>query len=280
MFDSSNDTPERRLIGSVILQAITDAFIPHTSFTTPVERWQAILFLTADSGPWAQSRCDLCDAIDFDSDVVRIWAVRVLEGAPFSSGDMIRDPSAMTEAKQRRNDEKVDAARRMWAEHKNVAIARKAEKFERQREQEEVERLLAIEVEKTQWNKVRDAGSGSKNEPPKPTQVKPARLSVSDAGFVYCQNPPDGAVIGDHQIPRADSVPGRILRALIRKRGATLLTLRATSAKYYKSEIRALARRHGCEVVPMTYEGLECTFNDAYRYHLRPITLRHLGHGA
>lgn len=76
--------PETRLIHAIVQQAVLDLFAITPSGAAEkgtAERRDALAFLTATQGTWAQRRAELCALIDFDPDLVRTEIVAILDGA-------------------------------------------------------------------------------------------------------------------------------------------------------------------------------------------------------
>lgn len=72
---------ERALWLSVIKQALDDAVMPARGFYySPVEQQQAINFLTARSGRWADAREAAAGAAGIDPDYLRDHAEAIIEG--------------------------------------------------------------------------------------------------------------------------------------------------------------------------------------------------------
>ena len=72
-------TGERMMLASVILLAFNDARPgPLRHFATAKDRREAVAFLTHESGTWAKSRRDTCDALGINPDVIRARAIRML----------------------------------------------------------------------------------------------------------------------------------------------------------------------------------------------------------
>lgn len=76
--------PETRLVHAIVQQAVLDLFAITPSGAAEqgaAERRDALAFLTASQGAWAQRRAELCALIDLNPDDVRAEIVAVLEGA-------------------------------------------------------------------------------------------------------------------------------------------------------------------------------------------------------
>lgn len=117
---------ETQLYLAVMKQAVIDLFAGSPSSSNPREgdliRREALLFLTAPTGPWADMRAEIGLVIDRDPKEVRETIIAILEG-----GDMpyLGDVRATG----------VDKARALWAEQKAREVAAHAE-----REQRRIER--------------------------------------------------------------------------------------------------------------------------------------------
>ena len=116
---------EQQLYIAVMKQAIVDLFAGSPSASNPKEgdliRREALLFLTAPTGPWADMRAEIGLVIDRDPKVVRETIIAILEG-----GDMpyLGDVRATG----------VDKARALWAEQKAFEEAAHAERLRRRAE--------------------------------------------------------------------------------------------------------------------------------------------------
>lgn len=116
---------EQQLYIAVMKQAIVDLFAGSPSASNPKEgdliRREALLFLTAPSGPWADMRSEIGLVIDRDPKEVRETIIAILEG-----GDMpyLGDVRATG----------VDKARALWAEQKAFEEAAHAERLRRRAE--------------------------------------------------------------------------------------------------------------------------------------------------
>lgn len=76
--------PETHLIHAIVQQAVLDLFAITPAGASErgiAERQEALAFLTATQGAWAQRRAELCAIIDLDPDLVRAEIVAILEGA-------------------------------------------------------------------------------------------------------------------------------------------------------------------------------------------------------
>lgn len=116
---------EQQLYIAVMKQAIVDLFAGSPSASNPKEgdliRREALLFLTAPTGPWADMRAEIGLVIDRDPKEVRETIIAILEG-----GDMpyLGDVRATG----------VDKARALWAEQKAFEEAAHAERLRRRAE--------------------------------------------------------------------------------------------------------------------------------------------------
>jgi hypothetical protein len=114
---NSRTPPEELLIFAVLSRAILDLFGPTTLASNQAEgkqaRFEAMRFLTDQSGAWAKRRTELCDAIGFNGDDVRARVVRVLEG----------DTKALDHYEGRGSLNHVEEARELW-EREKAARAR------------------------------------------------------------------------------------------------------------------------------------------------------------
>lgn len=116
---------EQQLYIAVMKQAIVDLFAGSPSASNPKEgdliRREALLFLTAPSGPWADMRSEIGLVIDRDPKEVRETIIAILEG-----GDMpyLGDVRATG----------VEKARALWAEQKAFEEAAHAERLRRRAE--------------------------------------------------------------------------------------------------------------------------------------------------
>lgn len=139
--DDSMPGSHAAFIRAVIMRAVTDVFSPGTDDTS---RSEALAFLTARKGAWAESREHLCWLVDLDPDVLRerIWDilegrqglaiayrgggdVNAKYGRQFLAQERARGEAGRTDAmaraahdRQRRQQEKaaLDEERRMFAE--------------------------------------------------------------------------------------------------------------------------------------------------------------------
>ncbi len=116
---------ETQLYIAVMKQAIVDLFAGSPSASNPKEgdliRREALLFLTAPTGPWADMRAEIGLVIDRDPKEVRETIIAILEG-----GDMpyLGDVRATG----------VEKARALWAEQKAFEEAAHAERLRRRAE--------------------------------------------------------------------------------------------------------------------------------------------------
>lgn len=116
---------ETQLYIAVMKQAIVDLFAGSPSASNPKEgdliRREALLFLTAPTGPWADMRAEIGLVIDRDPKEVRETIIAILEG-----GDMpyLGDVRATG----------VEKARALWAEQKAFEEAARAERLRRRAE--------------------------------------------------------------------------------------------------------------------------------------------------
>lgn len=116
---------EQQLYIAVMKQAIVDLFAGSPSASNPKEgdliRREALLFLTAPTGPWADMRAEIGLVIDRDPKEVRETIIAILEG-----GDMpyLGDVRATG----------VEKARALWAEQKAFEEAAHAERLRRRAE--------------------------------------------------------------------------------------------------------------------------------------------------
>lgn len=116
---------EQQLYIAVMKQAIVDLFAGSPSASNPKEgdliRREALLFLTAPTGPWADMRSEIGLVIDRDPKEVRETIIAILEG-----GDMpyLGDVRATG----------VEKARALWAEQKAFEEAAHAERLRRRAE--------------------------------------------------------------------------------------------------------------------------------------------------
>jgi len=116
---------ETQLYLAVMKQAIVDLFAGSPSASNPKEgdliRREALLFLTAPTGPWADMRAEIGLVIDRDPKEVRETIIAILEG-----GDMpyLGDVRATG----------VEKARALWAEQKAFEEAAHAERLRRRAE--------------------------------------------------------------------------------------------------------------------------------------------------
>jgi hypothetical protein len=116
---------EQQLYIAVMKQAIVDLFAGSPSASNPKEgnliRREALLFLTAPTGPWADMRVEIGLVIDRDPKEVRETIIAILEG-----GDMpyLGDVRATG----------VEKARALWAEQKAFEEAAHAERLRRRAE--------------------------------------------------------------------------------------------------------------------------------------------------
>ncbi len=110
---------EQQLYIAVMKQAIVDLFAGSPSASNPKEgdliRREALLFLTAPTGPWADMRAEIGLVIDRDPKEVRETIIAILEG-----GD-VRATG-------------VEKARALWAEQKAFEEAAQAERLRRRAE--------------------------------------------------------------------------------------------------------------------------------------------------
>lgn len=111
---NSRTPPEELLIFAVLSRAILDLFGPTTLASNQAEgrksRYEALRFLTDQSGAWAKRRTELCDAIGFDGDDVRARVMRVLEG----------DTKALDVYEGRGSLNHVEEARELWEREKQA----------------------------------------------------------------------------------------------------------------------------------------------------------------
>jgi len=116
---------EQQLYIAVMKQAIVDLFAGSPSASNPREgdliRREALLFLTAPTGPWADMRAEIGLVIDRDPKEVRETIIAILEG-----GDMpyLGDVRATG----------VEKARALWVEQKAFEEAAHAERLRRRAE--------------------------------------------------------------------------------------------------------------------------------------------------
>ena len=116
---------ETQLYLAVMKQAIVDLFAGSPSASNPKEgdliRREALLFLTAPTGPWADMRSEIGLVIDRDPKEVRETIIAILDG-----GDMpyLGDVRATG----------VEKARALWAEQKAFEEAAHAERLRRRAE--------------------------------------------------------------------------------------------------------------------------------------------------
>lgn len=105
--NAPNDTPERRMFGAVLIQAMQDAFF-QTDQCTKQDSERATSFLTDRKGPHAEGRRFYCDALGLDDDGFREYVIAVLNGEieprSFYSADQL----------SKRSDVKLAAARERW----------------------------------------------------------------------------------------------------------------------------------------------------------------------
>lgn len=124
----SRTCPEELLIYAILSRAILDLFgsvgLVSRGDEVVKARHDALMFLTQESGGWAQRRADICVAIGFDSDVVRNRVIRVLEG----------DTSALDTYDGRGALTHVADARKLWEHEKSASQrAREANKLAKER---------------------------------------------------------------------------------------------------------------------------------------------------
>lgn len=78
-WDDENSVPgsHAAFINAVILRAVTDLF---SSSMDRTSRLEAVAFLTASQGAWAESREHLCWLVDLDPDLLRVRILEILDG--------------------------------------------------------------------------------------------------------------------------------------------------------------------------------------------------------
>lgn len=117
---------ETQLYHAVMKQAIVDLFAGSPSSSNPKEgdliRREALLFLTAPSGPWADMRSEIGLVIDRDAKEVRETIIAILDGGDMPYLGEVRATG-------------LDKARALWAEQKAREAAAHVE-----REQRRIER--------------------------------------------------------------------------------------------------------------------------------------------
>lgn len=79
----SRQSPEALLVFAILSRAIHDLFgsaILTNSTEVALAKREALSFLTAERGPWAQQRATYCTLVGLDPDVLRSQIIRILEG--------------------------------------------------------------------------------------------------------------------------------------------------------------------------------------------------------
>lgn len=108
----SRDPPAVRLVHAIIARAVHDLLGAVGSnvegSALDVARRDALVFLTASSGAWGDSRQRLCDSVGLCPDALRERIIAILEG----------DDSALKSYDGGAFLNQVDTARTMWAERK------------------------------------------------------------------------------------------------------------------------------------------------------------------
>lgn len=233
MFDSNDtveDSPERRLIASSVMQAICDAFMPAVSggVSIPAIQKEAIDFLTAETGDWARSRTSLCDALGLEASSLRSWAVAVLEGANFDPSLLHRDPRG--QGPSHSQEVRLEAARKIWrdlrAYHSSDAIAerREAQRLKRAdlpHDEETVEKPSKHHITSS-WRRGPDARD---LEPM--LQSDTEALTEDDCFFLVAKSGilPKGFTINGFPRPHTGSHLYFVLKAVTSPEGATIKDL-------------------------------------------------------
>ena len=101
----SRTPPTAQLVYAIIAQAVQDLFGSPGSNLTASQcsnaRRDALKFLTASSGSWAQWRRTYCDLVGLDDEILRARIVAVLEGgdAPVLAYGVGKNPAGLKEAR-------------------------------------------------------------------------------------------------------------------------------------------------------------------------------------
>lgn len=73
-------TPEQHLVFAILAMAVVDLFGRASSDPGGALRREAMAFLTASNGPWAQRRREECEYVSIDADELRRRVIAILEG--------------------------------------------------------------------------------------------------------------------------------------------------------------------------------------------------------
>lgn len=118
----SRKPAEELLICAILSRAIHDLFgvvgLTANQAERETAKHDALSFLTEPTGGWAQRRNELCDAIGFDGDAVRVRVIRVLEGDT-SAPDTYDGRGALSD---------VAGARALWERQKQAIHRVRADK--------------------------------------------------------------------------------------------------------------------------------------------------------
>jgi len=78
--EENSAAPQRSLVAAIVAQVVHDAFFAEQTLAGAAAQSPAINWLTSRSGDAAYWRNHYCSLIDMNGDVVRQWAIDVLEG--------------------------------------------------------------------------------------------------------------------------------------------------------------------------------------------------------
>ena len=123
---NSRTPPEHALIIAILGRAVLDLFgacPASNSDEAENARHEALVFLTASSGGWANRRRELCDVVGIDGDDMRDRVVQILEGASIS----------LAAFDARNTHTNVDKARQCWAHEKAAPTRQQAAREEQAR---------------------------------------------------------------------------------------------------------------------------------------------------